>query len=245
MQSTRYPGKVLQPFVEGYSLLGFQLMRLKKAFPASPIVVATSMGKADDPIVSIAEASGVSCFRGDEQDVLKRIVNCCQYFGFNGQVIRICGDNPFLQLELLRALMNEAAEGSEEYDYIGYSIGGTPAIRTHFGFFAECANVKALSYVSENVKENVFHEHVTNYIYESTGIFKVRLLEINQLIPFLGSLRLTVDSREDLENAMFVYEHLTPAAGQAGPSWQEIVSLVENHPETKGRMQEQIRRYHK
>ncbi|HLZ87014.1 MAG TPA: hypothetical protein VKQ52_07240, partial [Puia sp.] len=90
VQSTRYPGKVLKPFAEGRSLLEFQLMRLKEAFPESPLVVATSTAAADEPIVQLAKAMGVFSFRGDEQDVLKRFVNCCQYFGFNGQIIRIC-----------------------------------------------------------------------------------------------------------------------------------------------------------
>jgi spore coat polysaccharide biosynthesis protein SpsF (cytidylyltransferase family) len=245
VQSTRYPGKVLQPFANGHCLLEYQLLRLQKAFPACPIVVATSTTAVDDPIVAIAKTVGVFSFRGDELDVLKRIVNCCQYFGFNRQMIRICSDNPFLQLDLLKQLIGEAMEKGEEYDYIGYSIDQMPAIRTHFGFFAESVNVNALQWVSEHVEEAVFHEHVTNYIYESTGSFNVRMLEIASLIPFLGSLRLTVDSREDLENAVYIYQQLNPHVGPAGPTWQEIVSFVENQPEAKRRMQQQMRKYHK
>jgi spore coat polysaccharide biosynthesis protein SpsF (cytidylyltransferase family) len=241
VQSTRYPGKVLQPFAEGFTLLEFQLMRLKTAFPDSPLVVATSTAVVDDPIEAIAKKIGVFSFRGDEQDVLKRFVDCCQHFGFNAQIIRICGDNPFLQVEFLSKLMEEAAGNGGEDDYIGFSINRIPAIRTHFGFFAEVVAVEALLHVYENIRDPVFHEHVTNYIYESTGKFKVRLLEIKTLIPFLESLRLTVDSPEDFENAVYIYQQLHPSAGQAGPSWKDIVSFIEHEPETKRRMTEQIR----
>ncbi len=245
VQSTRYPGKVLQPFAEGRSLLEFQLMRLKQAFPACPIVVATSTAAADDPIAQIAKTIEVFSYRGDEVDVLKRFVNCCQYFGFTRQIIRICGDNPFLQPAFLSTLMEEAAKSGDETDYIGFSIDDIPAIRTHFGFFAELVAVKALIHVYDHVDDPVYHEHVTNYIYEHTGKFKIRLLEVNSLIPFLGSLRLTVDSREDFENAVYIYQQLYPSMGQAGLSWEEIVSFVEKEPETKRRMTEQIRLYHK
>ena len=48
VQSTRYPGKIVEPFAKGQALLEFQLCRLKAAFPDSPIVVATSSSAADD-----------------------------------------------------------------------------------------------------------------------------------------------------------------------------------------------------
>ena len=238
--STRYPGKVLQPFAEGLNLLEFQLKRLKQAFPDTPIVVATSTLAADDPVDEIARKMGVDSFRGDERDVLKRFIQCCRSFEFGGAVIRICGDNPFLQIEFLKRLVEEARSLTGQYDYIGFSVDKTPAIRTHFGFFAEMVTVESLLRVDEAVEDAFYREHVTSYIYERIGKFRVRLLEIQPLIPFLGSLRLTVDSREDLENAIYIYEQLYPTAEPMGPSWVDIVSLLEREPEAKCRMIKQI-----
>ena len=238
--STRFPRKVLEPFAGGLNLLEFQLQRLKQAFPEAPIVVATSTLAADDPIEAIAKKMGVFCFRGDEQDVLNRFLRCCQHFGFEESIIRICGDNPFLQLEFLRQLNDEARANTGAYDYIGFSIANTPAIRTHFGFFAELVTVESLLRVEKATVESFYREHVTSYIYESDGKFRVRLLELAPLIPFLGSLRLTVDSPKDLENAVYIYNRLQPVTGQISPHWVDIVSLIENEPETKRRMMEQI-----
>lgn len=238
--STRFPRKVLQPFAGGLNLLEFQLERLRQAFPETPIVVATSTLAADDPIEAIAKTMGVLSFRGDEQDVLNRFVHCCQHFGFEESIIRICGDNPFLQLEFLRHLTDETRANPGAYDYIGFSIANTPAIRTHFGFFAELVTVETLLRVEKATAEPFYREHVTSYIYESTGRFRVRLLEIAPLIPFVGSLRLTVDSPKDLENAVYIYNRLRPVTGRNSPGWVDIVSLIENEPETKRRMIEQI-----
>jgi spore coat polysaccharide biosynthesis protein SpsF (cytidylyltransferase family) len=245
VRSTRYPGKIVQPFARGQALLEFQLRRLKAAFPDSPIVVATSDTDADDVVAGIAEQVGVLVYRGDEQDVLKRFVDCCASFSFTGYVVRVCGDNPFLQMGLLGQLMEEAASGGGAYDYISFSVGGVPAIRTHFGFFCEIVAVDALKRVAATVPGAVFREHVTNYIYERGESFRLRWLEFDQLAPYLGTLRLTVDSREDMENALYVYGHLSTGAGQDGPSWEEIVNFVEGEAETRGKMERQIKLYQK
>jgi spore coat polysaccharide biosynthesis protein SpsF (cytidylyltransferase family) len=245
VQSTRFPGKIVQPFAKGQALLEFQLCRLKAAFPDSPIVVATSDSGADDVVAKMAEGVGVLVYRGEEQDVLTRFVDCCFYFSFTGYVVRVCGDNPFLQTGLLTLLLEEAASSGGAYDYISFSVGGVPAIRTHFGFFCEVVAVDALKRVAEVIPGAVFREHVTNYIYEGSGSFKVRWLEFDQLTPYLDSLRLTVDSREDMENALYVYEQLSIVAGQDGPSWEEIVRFVEGEAATRGRMERQIRLYQK
>lgn len=245
MQSTRFPGKIVQPFAGGQALLEFQLSRLKAAFPDSPIVVATSSLDADGVVAEMAERAGVLVYRGDELDVLKRFVDCCGHFSFTGYVVRVCGDNPFLQTGLLRLLLDEAAGSDGGYDYISFSIGGIPAIRTHFGFFCEVVAVDALKRVAGTVPGAVFREHVTNYIYEGEGAFRLRWLALDELAPYLGSLRLTVDSREDMQNAMYVYEHLSAGAGQEGPLWKDIVNFVAGETETRGKMERQIKIYQK
>jgi spore coat polysaccharide biosynthesis protein SpsF (cytidylyltransferase family) len=245
MQSTRYPGKIVQPFAGGQALLEFQLNRLRAAFPDSPIVVATSSSDADEVVAKMAEGAGVLVYRGDELDVLKRFVDCCAYFSFTGYVVRVCGDNPFLQTGLLKLLMDEAGGSDGGYDYISFLVGGTPAIRTHFGFFCEVVAVDALKRVADTVPGVVFREHVTNYIYEGEGSFRVRWLPFDELAPYLGSLRLTVDSREDMENALYVYEHLSAGAGQDVPSWKEIVNFVGGETETRSKMERQIKIYQK
>jgi spore coat polysaccharide biosynthesis protein SpsF (cytidylyltransferase family) len=245
VQSTRFPGKVLQPFAGGLTLLEYQLARLKAAIPSSPIVIATSTNAADEPIARAAEKMGVLCFRGDEQDVLGRFVACCGHFEFTGPIIRICGDNPFLQTGLLTILLNEAAGYKEDYDYIGFSVDKIPAIRTHFGFFGELVTAEALAYTYEHTECSHFHEHVTSYIYESTGSFRVLWLEIEGLAPYLNTLRLTVDSKEDFENALYVHRHLPCPEGSTGPSWQEIVLFIEGKPALKNSMARQINIYQK
>ncbi len=73
MGSTRLPGKVLQP-VCGKPLLWHLLYRLRKSTLVNDIVIATSTGAGDDPLVAFARDHGVKVVRGAEQNVLERFV---------------------------------------------------------------------------------------------------------------------------------------------------------------------------
>ena len=242
---------MLEIFDDGRSLLEFQLVRLKKAFPFAPIVVATSTAAADQLIEEIALKNKVLCYRGEEQNVLGRFVNCCHHFHFTDYIIRICGDNPFLQIEFLEALQREGKKEGGHVDYVSYAVNHKPAILTHFGFFAELVRVDALERVDAlGTVDGMalaahYREHVTNYIYlRGDKDYSIRWLEFDLLAPFADSIRLTVDSREDFENAQSVYGALKGVA-EPDLSWKSILSVVEGHPATRVNMEKQIRLHQK
>jgi spore coat polysaccharide biosynthesis protein SpsF (cytidylyltransferase family) len=256
INSSRYPQKILEDFADGLCLLEYQLVRLKKAFPFTRIVVATSTSAADDVIENIARRNNILFFRGDEHNVLERFTACCAHFNFTGHIIRICSDNPFLQLQLLRELIFEAKVSGSRDDYISYSINDIPAIRTHFGFFAEIVKVSALYRLQDQVTDPIHREHVTNYIYEhyespaGSGPgphrgFRLRLIELNELSAWSGTVRLTIDSKEDLENARFVYQSLGVSPREQEIPWSRIVALVGKHAEVRNNMKKQIQLHQK
>jgi len=231
---------MLEVFDDGRSLLEFQLIRLKEAFPFAPIVVATTTEAADQAIEDIALKNDVLLYRGEEQNVLGRFVNCCRHFHFTDYIIRICADNPFLQIEFLRTLMEEAIEGGGQDDYISFSVRRTPAILTHFGFFAEMVKAGALERVNESVTTPYHREHLTSFIYlQENGDFSLRWLEIEALAPFVESVRLTIDSKDDFNNGREVYR----AIGEVG--WRSIVSYIDKHPGIREKMEQQILLYRK
>jgi spore coat polysaccharide biosynthesis protein SpsF (cytidylyltransferase family) len=243
---------MLELFDDGRSLLEFQLIRLKEAFPFGPIVVATTTEAADQAIEDIALKNDVLIYRGEEQNVLGRFVNCCRHFHFTDYIIRICADNPFLQIEFLRTLMEEAIEGGGQDDYISFSVRRTPAILTHFGFFAEMVKAGALERVNETVTTPYHREHLTSFIYlqenggtlRENGDFKLRWLEFEALAPFVESVRLTIDSREDFDNGREIYGALKgETAREVG--WRSIVSYIDKHPGIREKMEQQIRLHRK
>ena len=244
--SSRYAQKVLRNFADNQTLLEFQLTRLQKAFPSSPIVVATTDSEADQFIEDIAKKNGLTCFRGNEHDVLDRFLTCCTHFNFTGYIVRVCSDNPFLETGLLNSLIQAAVKTHPESDYVSYSINSQPAILTHFGFFAEVVKVDALRRAGEETSDRTYREHVTNYIYRGPrDSFKLSWIPLEGLSGYLDLIRLTVDTKQDFDNAQFVYGEWTALKERRDISWEDIISIVDDNAALKESMKSQIKLYQK
>jgi spore coat polysaccharide biosynthesis protein SpsF len=99
MGSSRLPGKALK-ILGGEPMILFLLQRLKASKQADQIIVATTEKQSDDILVDAISNFGLEVFRGDQDDVVARFVEAADYFGFD-QVVRITGDCPFVDAELL------------------------------------------------------------------------------------------------------------------------------------------------
>ena len=204
MDSTRLPGKMILPFYAELTLLDVVLKKVEEFSAIYPIILATSIRQKDDIIESYANKYNMTCYRGDELDVLKRFIIAAEKNGID-TVVRVCADNPFLSSKLIMDLLTVSKKN--KFDYISYQNSeGIPTIRTHYGFFAEIVTLSALKKVSELTEHNLYHEHVTNFIYTNCDLFKIKLLKI----PFEenNKVRLTIDTQEDFNLAKIIYSDL-------------------------------------
>ena len=202
LSSTRLPGKVLRPFFGDKTILDIQLETINKYLPNHEVVVATTVNPADHPLVNHCNKLGVTAFRGSEADVLQRFIDCTDSFDAQ-HVVRICSDNPFLA-------GNELAEvtkaGQYGVDYFSFKNSeGTPAIKTHWGLFAEFVTRDAMQRAAKATKEAFYHEHVTNYIYGNTDDFTVKLAPAPPAIVNRNDLRFTIDTPKDFETCQAIY----------------------------------------
>lgn len=242
MSSTRLPGKVLLPFYQDQSILDIILSRLKRDLPEIPLLLATSEQPADDPIVACCERLGVSCFRGHETDVLDRFTSAAGNAGFQ-RIIRVCCDNPFLMTENIRSLI-EFSQLHPEADYISYhDIDHTPAIKTHWGLFTEFVTLTALEGVKKNTGENLYHEHVTNYVYAHPERFNVQLLPAPEEVIARTDLRFTIDTPDDFEACRKLYQTLLERNRVF--SLKDLILLVDESPDIKSKMQLGIQNFKK
>lgn len=206
MSSKRFPGKVLMPFCAGDSVLGYLLKKIKRGINSIPIIVATTNESADDVIVDfVNKQDGVIAFRGDEYNVLGRFMECANKNNLT-KIVRVCSDNPFIDVEGLRKLIDYVE--FNDVDYAGYYIGDTFSIKTHFGLWGEVVKVSALEKVAERTNEMVYLEHVTNYIYENERDFKIAKIKPTAKLPVNCSIRFTMDTESDYLNLRRVCELL-------------------------------------
>ena len=235
MGSTRLPGKILLPFYEGHSILELLIKKLFR-IPNASVVVATSEKEADDRIAEVAGKMGALVYRGAENDVLERFIQAATFYRAQ-HIIRVCSDNPFLELASIGNLMERASENN--VDYISFHIQGKPSIKTHYGFWTEYVTLDALKRVAEMTSQTIYHEHVTNYIYEHPQLFDIDWIKGPDILNGVNNIRLTIDTETDFENARKIYMDI--CMDDLYPTIEKVVSYLQQHPECFIIMDEQIK----
>lgn len=232
--STRMPEKVILPFYQEQSILDLLLEKVKKL--GVPAILATTINPSDDRICVLAEKHEVPVFRGSENDVLDRFIQAARQFGFS-KVIRVCADNPFLDLAGMKTLIAEFEKS--DADYLGFQLAGNiPSILTHFGFWTEAVRLEALEKAQQLTSEKLYHEHVTNFIYGNPTLFDVQFIPADPLVFSRTDIRMTLDTPEDFE----IQQKIFATISKENPNFgiPEIVSWLDRHPEILELMKREI-----
>lgn len=98
MGSSRLPGKILKPLGD-VDVLRYDITRCRAIKGVNEVIVATSTLKQDDAIANWCEQQQVPYFRGSEEDVLDRYVQCAKQYKPD-YVMRVTSDCPFVDYEM-------------------------------------------------------------------------------------------------------------------------------------------------
>lgn len=196
MGSTRLPGKVLKK-IGNRNLLEHILLRLSKLKQNTKIVIATTILEKDNVIELFCEKNGINIFRGSESNVLERYYLCAKENDFE-HIIRLTGDNPFVDIEELDNLINLHLKTNVDYSHSSESLPK--------GIGAEIFTFEALeqSYIL-GTKSN-HKEHVNEYIQENKEKFLISELKVNEE-KNRPEISLTVDTQDDYNKACFIVKN--------------------------------------
>ena len=196
--STRLPNKMVMPFYKKSSILNIIIEKLKGRYA---LVLATTIESQDDVLAELASNLGINVYRGSEDNVLERFIEA----GENAEidvVIRVCADNPFINIELLESLI----EKYQDEDYCSFKYeNGKPTILGHLGLFCEIVKLEALKKVITLTQDKLYLEHVTNYIYSNPNLFNISLHELPDRLIGYENIRMTVDTKFDFEIVSKLY----------------------------------------
>lgn len=186
--SKRVPKKVLKE-INNKPMLYWVIERLKKSKYIDKIVVATSNNTLDDEIQNwIKSNSDVECFRGSENNVLKRYYECAKTFKAD-LIVRATGDNPLVEPLIIDKCILEFLTNIE-LDYCSPKLNPTfPA-----GLDVEVFSFKTLKKINSYKMSNYYREHVTSYILANLKDFNSKGFEYNLN---LSEWRWTVDEEID------------------------------------------------
>lgn len=210
--STRLPGKVLAN-LGGQPLLAQLLRRLAGARRVDEIVVATTDLARDDPVAEIADGMGIRAFRGDERDVLARMLGAARAAKAEA-VVRITGDCPLIDPGVVDLVLDQLAVNATDL--------ASNVLRRTFprGLDTEALWMDALERIARLGTSPAAREHVTWFAYrERPELFLARSVEAGD--DRYAGLNWSVDTREDLE----VVRRLWPAAS-TGAGWEALAAAV-------------------
>ena len=194
--STRLPGKVLKK-IGDKSLLEHILHRLNRLQHNVKIVIATSTLEKDDRIEDFCLENRVDCFRGSEGDVLERYRLCAKQNKFN-HIVRLTGDNPFIDIEELDKLIDLHIRSKSDYSR---SFSVLPK-----GVGSEIFTFHALEESYKFGKKDNHKEHVNEYIEENESKFNISELDV-RTEKNRPEISLTVDTPSDYKKACFIVEN--------------------------------------
>lgn len=223
LSSQRMPGKALTPIAGRPSILHL-LDRLfaSRYLEPSNVVLCTTTGESDDPLVSLAQSVGARSFRGSRDNIIDRFHSAVAEFGFDA-VIQADGDDPCSDTTYMDLCMERLLSTPELGIVVteGLPLGlGSKAIRS-----------SAIRTVWEN---HVTGQNDTGFIYYFTKTGLCNMASVKPLTPdhVHERARLTLDYPEDLAFFEALFKELYRENEVFGIG--EIVSLLRRQPQLIG-----------
>jgi glutamate-1-semialdehyde 2,1-aminomutase len=214
--STRLPGKVLKKIVNR-PVIDLLLTRLSESKKIDQIVVTTSKNTKDDELKDVVESLGYDCFRGNEDDVLKRFYDAAKKYNAD-IVVRITGDCPLVDANLVDTCITNFLFSKVDY----YS--NTLPVSYPDGLDIEVMSFLSLESAHFKASSRFDREHVTPFIRNSDRFSKKSLVYKKDL----SAVRWTLDEPEDFLVISRVFEYFSP---NVIFNWEEILELKKNYPE--------------
>ena len=201
LSSQRLPGKALRPILGEETVLGHILKRIGSLVPLDRIILATSDLPDDDALEVFAVQKGIACYRGSLERVGERFFAAAETLDCD-YALRLNGDNILLDPDILKEMMDLAAEG--HFDFISNVPGrtfpkGMSVEIVKMDFYAHhLPRISADFYCNEHVMVCLYQdEPPSNYYY-----FK------NSALPEAAAIQLALDTKADFERSKWILERV-------------------------------------
>jgi glutamate-1-semialdehyde 2,1-aminomutase len=215
MGSKRLPKKMLRQ-IKNQTLIEILLKRLSKSKKIDEIVLATSKNKNNDSLVNHVESLGYNCYRGSEDNVLKRYLKAGKAFKAD-VIIRITGDCPLTDHKIVDYCVDEYFKRKVDY------LSNTNPPTFPDGLDVEVFSFKTLQKTYLETKDQNDLEHVTPYMHNSSLFKTYNIKNIEEL----SHIRLTVDEEEDFNVIEGIFKYFNY---NTHVFWKDVIKLTKTKP---------------
>lgn len=213
--SSRLPGKALLPLL-GIPMVSFLIRRLKPSTRTDCLMLATTRKPEDDRLEKLAGEEQITCFRGDENNLIKRYLDAARKYDID-RIVRVTADCPFVSAETLDHCLALCDEQTE------YDLASTKKLFP-VGVDYELFSLKRLAHLNDHCRPTEEErEHLTLHMVNHPEKFNIMKLSPQPQWRWQGR-DFTVDTRPDYEWAA----SLTATLGSIDFSLAELLEAAKN-----------------
>jgi len=189
MNSERLPGKVMKE-LQGRPMVEYLYERVSRCTVIDEIVIATSTAPENDVIEELCLSKKLLCFRGSEEDVIKRLLDALNWRRASVGVV-VFGDNPLIDPTIIDQMVSKF-RSYPDYDFVGNDLMTTYPP----GMEVEVFSVQALAKAEQLVSDKEIRQHGTLCIRNHPEIFRIKNIQAEQNVA-RSDYYLGVDSDVD------------------------------------------------
>ncbi len=196
MSSKRLPGKVMMK-VNNLRILDYLVDRLKYSNKYN-IIITTSTNIEDDIIEKYCVDKKILYYRGNLNNVAKRIIEAAKKFECRS-FVRVSGDSPLLDVDIIDRARNYYEK--DKFDLVTNIFPRSYPTGQSVEIIRTSSLIKAY-----NKMYSLKHfEHVTPFFYENENLFKIKNFNYDK---DLSTKKFTVDTKDDLNNFIKILQRM-------------------------------------
>jgi spore coat polysaccharide biosynthesis protein SpsF len=220
MKSTILPQKILLD-IGGKPAFEYMTNRVRQSKLADEIFVASTIDFSVLTIIDLCKKIVYKFFRGNEEDVLIRVLDAARSVNAN-IIVELTGDCPFIDPEIIDNVIEFYF--SADYDY---AING---VERSFpdGLDTQVFSVKKLEKISKMTQDSIGRVHVSRYFNKKPKKFKFANLIVHKELTW-PDLRLTFDEDVDYQLLRSIDKKLKHHRGMF--SARDVISLLKHEPD--------------
>jgi len=183
-ESKRLPGKAMLR-VANKPLLEHLFTRVRKSKLIDKVIFCTTKKKSDNVLVKLAKKNNVSTYRGEEKNVLGRMLESSKK-SKPDIIIRITGDDILIDIDYMEEAIQHHLINNLDYTDHKELPSGTET---------EVFNTKILDFINKNALDNTGTEYLTYYIKNNQEYFRIGSAAVKK--KHQRKIRLTIDNYKD------------------------------------------------
>jgi spore coat polysaccharide biosynthesis protein SpsF len=195
MGASRLPNKMLL-YLHGYPICEWLFRRVRKAERVDQVIFALPNIERDDVLAWYLQSIGATLSRGSETNLVERYYQVAEQVGAD-QIVRVCGDNPFICASEIDRLI-----GFFENESCDYAYNHIP-FESHYpdGLGAEICSMQLLEELRQKVIVPEHREHLFNFIWHNRTNYTIKTFDPPDELAF-PELKLDLDTMDDYQRLL-------------------------------------------